>query len=160
VLILIALGLVFFVMLFVGIWLGVCFLIGMKWRQVAGRYPATVPALGRPEGRGFVALRGFFLPAGPRYKRCLEVVPGAGGLYVAVKWPFNVAQEPMLVPWPCVRGLAWKEGGWTGRRYLEVDLALEGAVLRLDLPAEAEAELQRLAGPFLAETMSSPPGLG
>lgn len=140
-----ALGLALFAAMFVGMWLGVCFLIGIKWRAVAGRYPAP---LGRPEGRGFVAIRGILAPGGARYKRCLEVVPGTGGIYVAVKWPFNVAQEPMLVPWLSLRRMEVKEG-WIGGRYLEVELALEGTALQLDFAMEAEEALRAHGGTFL-----------
>jgi hypothetical protein len=130
-----------FVAIFIGLWCLISLVIAQGgWRQLATEYPAT----NAPEGRRFLAARGWIEPYIARYNYCLNVIPASAGIYIAVQFPYRFAHRPMLIPWSCVRTVA-EHAGWFGQRFLDVTIAVRHFVFTLRLPEDAVLVFQNHA---------------
>lgn len=115
--------------LFVGMWLGVTFLISrFGWAGFAKRYRS----LDRPPGESFHAthLRFRLFLAG--YRNAVKVVPTEAGLHVRTIFLFRAFHDPFLIPWSSVRRIEQRSGWFLGGNFVEVEDP--AGTIRLMLP--------------------------
>lgn len=114
---------------FIGMWLGVTFLISrFGWAGFAKRYRS----LERPPGESFHAthLRFRLFLAG--YRNAVKVVPTEAGLHVRTLFLFRAFHDPFLVPWSSVRRIEQRSGWLLGGSLVEVEDP--AGTIRLMLP--------------------------
>lgn len=115
--------------LFIGMWLGVTFLISrLGWAGFAKRYRS----LERPPGESFHATHLRFRLLLASYRNAVKVVPTEAGLHVRTLFLFRAFHDPFLIPWSSVRRIEQRSGRFFGGSLVEVEDP--AGTIRLMLP--------------------------
>jgi hypothetical protein len=128
----------FFPIAFVGIWLGVMFVISLSgWHWFAIRYPAQT----RPSGTAYTSpsTRFWFFLAG--YRNVVRVILTQEGIYFYVLFLFRPFHPPFLVPWESVARVE-KTTRFFWPCY-QIDIADSAGKIHVILPRKIESDLLR-----------------
>lgn len=134
-----------FPLYFVGIWLGISFLISrMGWHGFASRYAAKE----RPQGESFNCPTASFGNPFGSYRNVMRVVFAQEGVYIYPMFLFRVFHSAFLVPWGKIIGVKEKRIFWTKRNILEIrDGTSE---IDIVLTGRARREFERVKGLLVA----------
>jgi hypothetical protein len=127
-----------FLLLFVGMWVLVCFLISLcGWRSFAARYPAPI----RPAGKSFHCSRAQFGSLSS-YNNVVRVILTDNGIYFSVSFLFRAFHPPFLLPWESVKSVEKQEGFFIGSYYL-LEAQESAGRIRVRLPPRVKEDLSR-----------------
>ncbi|WP_193214079.1 hypothetical protein [Luteolibacter marinus] len=109
-------ALIGFMLVFVGMWVGVCLLISRigGWSTVAARYPADAV----PAGETFRMQSASF--GGANYSSCLTITASPAGLHLEVLVPFRPGHRPIFLPAAVIKRAKIRKILWTRMVQFEV----------------------------------------